>query len=104
MDQSYQHQVLPQAQPKNWLVESILVTIFCCLPFGVAGIVFASQVNSKYAAGDYAGALKASQDAGRWTKIGFWIGIGWVILSFAFLFLFGGLALLGIGMAGGNDF
>ena len=41
--------------PKNWLVESILVTIFCCLPFGIAGIVFASQVNSKWAAGDYNG-------------------------------------------------
>ena len=103
MDQTYQTQATPhQGQPKNWLVESILVTIFCCLPFGIAGIVFATQVNSKYTAGDYAGALKASQDAGRWTKIGFWIGIGWVVLCFAFLFLFGGLAMLGMGIAG-ND-
>jgi len=66
--------------PKNWLVESILVTIFCCLPFGIAGIVFASQVSAKYGAGDYNGAVEASRNAGRWTKIGFFIGLGFFIL------------------------
>ena len=76
MEYSNQEQaVIPPVRPKNWLVESILVTIFCCLPFGIAGIVFSSQVNSKYNAGDYDGALKASQDAGKWTKIGFFIGL-----------------------------
>lgn len=62
-------------RPKNWLVESILATIFCCLPLGIVGIVFASQVNSKFDAGDYQGALRASKDAGKWTKIAFFIGI-----------------------------
>ena len=70
----------PAVPPKNWLVESILVTLFCCLPFGIIGIVFASQVSSKFAAGDYAGALQASRDAGKWTRIGFFVGIAWVIL------------------------
>ncbi len=83
---------LSQPAPKNWLVESILVTIFCCLPFGIAGIVFASQVNSKYAAGDYAGAVRSSLDAARWTKIGFWIGIAGIAAYLAFIFLFGGMA------------
>ena len=41
-----------QSPPKNYLVESILVTIFCCMPFGVVGLVFAAQVNSKFEAGD----------------------------------------------------
>ncbi len=65
MEQSIppQNAGIPPVRPKNWLVESILVTIFCCLPFGIAGIVFASQVNSKYDAGDYAGAEKASRQA-----------------------------------------
>jgi len=27
---------------KNYLVESIVVTICCCLPFGIAAIVFAA--------------------------------------------------------------
>jgi len=29
--------------PKSWFVESILVTLFCCLPFGVVGVVYALQ-------------------------------------------------------------
>ena len=86
---------LPQVKPKNWLVESILTTIFCCLPFGIAGIVFASQVNSKFAAGDYAGAVQASKEAGKWTKVSFWVGIVILVLNLAFMFLFGGLAFWG---------
>ncbi len=78
--------------PKNWLVESILVTLFCCLPFGIAGIVFASQVSSKFNSGDHAGALKASQDAGKWTKIGFWVGLVIGILYLGFVFIVGGAA------------
>jgi len=68
MDQNYQQTPPPPQPPKNWLVESILVTLFCCLPFGIAGIIFATQVNSKWTAGDYNGALQASKDAGKWTK------------------------------------
>ena len=76
--------------PKNWLVESILVTIFCCLPFGIAGIVFASQVNSKYQTGDFAGALVASKEAGKWTKIGFWIGLAGIVIYIIVILLTGG--------------
>lgn len=75
--------------PKNWLVESILVTLFCCLPFGIAGIVFAVQVSSKWAAGDYDGALRSSQEAGKWTKIGFFIGIAVAVLYFIGFFFLG---------------
>jgi hypothetical protein len=90
MDQSFQPQTpLQQTAPKNWLVESILVTIFCCLPFGIAGIVFASQVNSKFASGDYNGALEASRNAAKWTKIGFWIGIAVIALSIIVNVFFG---------------
>ncbi len=56
--------------PKNWLVESILVTIFCCLPFGIVAIINASKVNSLIAVGDYAGAQVASKEAGKWVKYG----------------------------------
>lgn len=76
-------------QPKNWLVESILVTLFCCLPFGIAGIVFAAQVTSKYASGDYEGALQSSKEAAKWTKIGFFIGLVVIVLYFIAIFFFG---------------
>jgi hypothetical protein len=80
--------------PKNWLVESILVTIFCCLPFGIVGIINAAAVNSKYAAGDYAGALESSKQAGKWTKIGLFVGLGLIVLYFVFMFLLGGAAIM----------
>ena len=88
-----------QTPPKNWLVESILVTLFCCLPFGIAGIVFAAQVNSKWSTGDYEGARKASMDAAKWTKIGFFVGLGVIVLYLIAIF---GLGLTGFWMERDN--
>ena len=50
-------------KPSNHLVWAILSTLFCCLPFGVVSIVFAAQVDSKWARGDYAGAVDSSNKA-----------------------------------------
>jgi hypothetical protein len=83
---------------ENWLVEAILVTILCCLPFGVVGIIFAAQVNSKLQAGDSDGAERARREAAKWTKIGFWVGIAWLILVCLFYFVIG-FAVLGLGAA-----
>ncbi|MEQ9424988.1 MAG: CD225/dispanin family protein [Cyclobacteriaceae bacterium] len=76
-------------RPKNWLVESILVTIFCCLPFGIAGIVNAASVNSRYDSGDKEGAQRASEAAGKWTKIGFFIGVVVMVLYFIMVMVVG---------------
>ncbi|MBK7553263.1 MAG: CD225/dispanin family protein [Flavobacteriales bacterium] len=65
----------PGARPKNWLVESILVTIFCCLPLGIVGIINAAKVNSSFDTGNVAGAEKASADAKKWVKWAFIVGI-----------------------------
>jgi hypothetical protein len=64
-----------QKPPKTWLVESILVTLFCCLPFGIAGIVNASKVESRFYAGDIDGANRSSAEAKKWTTVSFWIGL-----------------------------
>lgn len=69
-----------QTPPKTWLVESILVTLFCCLPFGIAGIVNAAKVESKFASGDIDGANKSAADAKKWTTIGFWGGIAVAVI------------------------
>jgi hypothetical protein len=61
-------------------VHSILATLFCCLPTGIVGIVFASQVNSKLAMGDVAGAKKASDNARLWSLISVGAGVVAVIL------------------------
>ena len=50
----------------NYLVQAILVTIFCCLPLGVVAIVYAAQVDGKLAARDYVGARSDSETARKW--------------------------------------
>ncbi|QEC52632.1 interferon-induced transmembrane protein [Anseongella ginsenosidimutans] len=79
----------PPARPKNWLVESILVTVLCCLPFGIVGIIYAAGVNSKYDAGNYPDALESSRQAGKWTKIGFFVGIAGIVLYVLFFVILG---------------
>ncbi len=70
--------------PKNWLVESILVTFFCCMPFGLVGLVHASQVETRFALGDVAGAERAAIEARRWTIVAMWVGISVITLYFLF--------------------
>ena len=60
----------PHNPPKSYLIESILVTVFFCIPFGIIGIVNASKVESLYNNGDYEGAENASKTAKRWMIIG----------------------------------
>ena len=67
----------------NYLVQSILVTLCCCLPLGVVAIIFSAQVNSKLAAGDIAGAQDASKKAKMFAWIGFGLGIVFMIIWFA---------------------
>ncbi|MDZ4840280.1 MAG: CD225/dispanin family protein, partial [Bacteroidota bacterium] len=62
-------------KPKSYLTESILVTIFCCLPFGIASIVNAANVESRWNAGDFVGSISASAAAKKWMKIGLFAGI-----------------------------
>lgn len=90
-----------QKPPKSWLVESILVTLFCCLPFGIAGIVNASKVESRFYAGDIDGSNRSSAEAAKWTKIGFWVGIaGIVIYIIVWVVILGGA--IGAGVLNNN--
>ena len=66
--------------PKTWLTESILVTLFCCLPFGIAGIVNASKVESLFYKGNIEEAYNRSAKAGKWTKLAFWLGLAFIII------------------------
>jgi hypothetical protein len=65
----------PAAPIPNYLIQSILVTLCCCIPLGVVAIIFAAQVNSKLAAGDIAGAREASANAKKFCWIGFIVGL-----------------------------
>jgi Interferon-induced transmembrane protein len=71
-------------KPDNYLVWAILSTLFCCLPLGVASIVFAAQVDGKYNSGDYAGAVDSSEKAKKFAMWGAIAGVVVIVLYFLF--------------------
>jgi hypothetical protein len=75
----------PGTYVPNYLVFAILTTVFCCLPTGIAAIVYASQVNTKLAVGDIAGAQAASKNAKTWCLVsvgaGLLIGVLYALLA-----------------------
>ena len=77
-----EHQYYAPGTIPNYLVQSILVTLCCCLPAGIPAIVFAAQVNGKLQAGDVAGALDSSKNARMWCWIAFGVGIVATIVQF----------------------
>ncbi|MCG6552623.1 MAG: CD225/dispanin family protein [Candidatus Magnetominusculus sp. LBB02] len=61
----------------DYLVWSILTTLFCCLPVGIVAIVYSAQVGSKVKDGDIEGARGSSKKAKMWC----WISLGsWVAI------------------------
>jgi hypothetical protein len=83
-------------KPDNCLVWAILATLFCCIPLGIVAIVFATQVDSKYAAGDYAGAQVAAGRAKLWSIIAACsIVVGAVLYLVMMVFLGGVMGVLG---------
>lgn len=61
--------------PTTYLPWAIVVTILCCLPFGVVSIIYAGQVSAKYNQGDYAGALRSSERAALWLIVAIVVGL-----------------------------
>ena len=74
----------PGPKPDNYLVWAILSTLFCCLPLGIASIVFAAQVDGKYNSGDYAGARESWEKA---KKFATWGAIAGVVVAVLYLIL-----------------
>jgi hypothetical protein len=72
-------------QPSSHLTFAILVTLFCCLPFGIVSIIKASQVSGLWAQGRYAEAQKSSASARKWAWWGAIIGLI-VIVIYAILY------------------
>ena len=79
----------PGTMPKTWLVESILATIFCCLPFGIVGIVYAARVESRFLAGQYEMAQTYSRKAKTWTLWGFGLGLAGILIYIACVLILG---------------
>lgn len=82
------------AKPSNYLVWSIITTIFCCLPLGIVAIIQSTKVDSLYSTGQFPAALKASEDAKKWNI--------WGMASAALVFVGYILLFVVVGIAGSN--
>ncbi len=64
----------PQNIP-NYLWQSIVVTVLCCLPLGIPAIVYASKVNNALMQGNQTAAKQASESAKMWCIISLVAGV-----------------------------
>lgn len=72
-------------KPNDYLVWAILSTIFCCLPFGIVSIVYASKVDSLWTTGRYAEAEEAARKAKNWFWGAFGTGMAFYLLYTLFI-------------------
>lgn len=74
-------------KPKNWMVLSILSTVLCCLPLGIAAIINSSKVDAAWNNNDYYGAEEHSHKAQMWCFISIFVGFIASIIYFVKSFL-----------------
>ena len=78
----------------NYLVPAI-ISIFCCWPLAIPAIIFATQVNSKLAAGDTAGAEDSSKKAKMFSFIAIGLGVLCILIYVILMILGVGLSAMG---------
>ena len=61
--------------PPNYLWQSIVVMVLCCIPLGIPALIFSLKVKPAYEAGDMGTALDASKKAKMWTIIALICGL-----------------------------
>lgn len=70
----------------NNLILAIFSAVCCCQPFGIAAIVFASQVDGHWRRGDYNKAQDSAKKAKTFALLAIFLGgflqIIWIIFSF----------------------
>jgi uncharacterized membrane protein YvbJ len=86
----YQQPQQPYQQVDDYLLWSILATVLCCLVPGIVAIIYSSQVKSKLAMGDYAGAVQSANTAKTWVWVAVGLGvipavagIAWMVIAIA---------------------
>ncbi|KAL9826974.1 proline rich transmembrane protein 1B [Geothlypis trichas] len=78
-------------RPKDYTVESVLVTIFCCLITGVMALVYSHETRAALARGDMVQAYLASKKAQSLVLIsllfGLFASISWIVYVLVSLYL-----------------
>ena len=75
----------PRRDPGSYMAISILLTIFCCLPFGIVACIKSAGVSDCLAKGDYDGAWRNSRSALTWI----WVSLICGVLCYVGLLIFG---------------
>ncbi|KAM9176428.1 proline rich transmembrane protein 1B isoform 2-T2 [Mergus octosetaceus] len=80
-----------QRPPKDYLLESVLVTIFCCLLTGVVALVYSHETRAALSRGDLAQAKAASKKAQSLVLFSLLFGLfasfSWVVYVLVALYL-----------------
>lgn len=71
----------------TWLWQSIVVTVLCCLPLGIVGIVFSSQAQAALSVGNVDEAREKARTARLMCLIGAGVVVGVFVLFLVFFFL-----------------
>jgi hypothetical protein len=82
------------ANVPNYLVPAI-ISLFCCFPLGIVGVIFAAQVNGKVASGDIAGAMDSSKKAKLFSFIAIGLGLVVIVVYVIWIVLVVGLSAAG---------
>ncbi len=68
------------------IISTLVSFLFCCIPIGVVGIIYAAQINGKVAQGDLEGARRCASTANIWSGVSLGLGaVGLIITLVAFL-------------------
>ena len=65
----------PTAEIPTYMTQSVLITLFCCLPLGIVGIFKANKINKLMRQNDVQGALVASKENKTMLWIAFGVGL-----------------------------
>jgi len=65
----------PSARIESHLVKAIISAACCCLPLGIAAIVFAAKVGPNLKSGNYEAASEASKKANLWGNVSIGMGV-----------------------------
>lgn len=75
--------------PDTWTWQSIVVTILCCAPFGVAGALNAGRAEQALRSGDTGAAVRHAGQAKKWTLWGLGVWAVLIALYIAFFMVVG---------------
>lgn len=84
---------IPPGAVPTYLVQSILCTLFCCMPLGVVAIVFAALSTGNVQSGNYAVAMENARMAKTFCWLSFWLGLVPIVLWLGYVAVIASIAI-----------